>query len=363
MKKLLCIVSGMDAGGAETFLMKVYRKLDKTKYQMDFAVTKTEKCFYDDEIQSTGGKIFHVVPKTKGTLKNFFSIKKIVKENNYECVLRISQSSLSSIELLAARMGGAKKVALRSSNTNSCGSRLNQILHYMFRPVANLIVNIKIAPSTEAAEYMFGKRSVKKGQITYIRNGLDFEKYAFNQEKRDTIRSQLGVQEKVVIGHVGRYSEQKNHKFLFEIMRELINISDKYVLLTIGDGELMSEMRNYASELNITDNIIFYGTTSNVNELYSAFDIIVFPSFYEGMPNVIIESQAAGLVSVISDTITKEANITGLVSYKSLKDNAIAWAKYVESECGKAKKNTYKIFKKEGYFIEDVVNNFIRLLF
>ena len=108
MKRILCIVGGMNAGGAETFLMKVYRTLDTTKYQMDFAVAITDKGYYDDEIVTRGGKIHHVTPKSKGFFKNFNSIRKIVKENRYEYVLRTSQHSLSALELLAAWIGGAK---------------------------------------------------------------------------------------------------------------------------------------------------------------------------------------------------------------------------------------------------------------
>ncbi len=119
MKRMLCIVGGMNAGGAETFLMKVYRALDKTQYQMDFAVAVKEKGFYDDEILSMGGKIFHIIPKTKGFLKNFFDIKRIVKENGYKSVLRTSQHSLSALELLAARLGGAKITIFRSSNSDT----------------------------------------------------------------------------------------------------------------------------------------------------------------------------------------------------------------------------------------------------
>ena len=104
MKRMLCIVGGMNAGGAETFLMKVYRALDKSQYQMDFAVAIKDKGFYDDEILSMGGKIFHIVPKSEGFLKNFFDIKRIVKENDYKSVLRTSQHSLSALELLAARL-------------------------------------------------------------------------------------------------------------------------------------------------------------------------------------------------------------------------------------------------------------------
>ena len=146
-------------------------------------------------------------------------------------------------------------------------------------------------------------------------------------------------------------------------MKELISTSNKYVLLTIGTGPLEEEIKRYAQKLKIENNIIFYGMSDKANEFFSAFDIIVFPSFYEGMPNVIIESQASGLNSVISDTITKEANITGLVKYMSLSDSANKWANTVKKLYSKKRNNTYNEFKNKGYLIQNVVDNFVNVMF
>lgn len=362
MKRLLCILGGMDAGGAETFLMKVYRNIDRNKYQMDFCVAKQEKGFYEDEIVKLGGKIYRIIPKSKGIIKNFIDIKKIVKENEYKYVLRISQHSLSALELLAAKLGGAKIVAFRSSNTNTGGGKLGLLLHYIFRPIANKIVNVKIAPSTEAAKYMFGNSVVKKNKYNLIKNGLDIEKFKYSEENRISIRKELNIEDKFVIGHIGRFSLQKNHKFLLEIFKEYLNKNSNSVLLLIGKGEKEEEIKEYAKELKIGNNVIFYGISDKVNQMYSAMDFYVFPSFFEGMPNVIIEAQTSGLRCLISDTITNECNITNKITFKSLKDSAKNWSEEIDCN-GENRTELVKILYDKSYDINSVVAEFERTIF
>ena len=218
-KRMLCIVGMMSADGAETFLMKIMRNLDRSKYQMDYCVTTYEDGYYDKEIKALGGKVFRVPPKTKGPFKNFNEIRKLVKRENYRYVMRVSQHSLSAMELLAAKMGGAKVLVYRSSNSNTCGGRLNTLLHKMCKFLSICIPNVKIAPSSEAAEFMFGKRLTEKGDVLLLPNALNIETYQYNEKIRKNLRRELGVENSFVVGHVGRFTEQKNHAFLLEIFR------------------------------------------------------------------------------------------------------------------------------------------------
>ena len=359
MKRLLCIVGSMDAGGAETYLMKIYRKLDREKYQMDFCVANTNKGFYEDEITSLGGKIYRITNKSKNMIKNFTDIKKIVKQNSYKYVLRISQHSLSALELLAARLGGARILAFRSSNTHSGGGKFNMIIHYLFRPFANMISNLKIAPSTEAAKFMFGTNIVKRNKFVLLPNGLDLEKFKFSEENRAKIRSELNLKDEFVIGHVGRLTEQKNHKFLLEVFKRYLEYNNNSILLLVGKGELEKQIREYAKELEIIDKIIFYGVSDKVNEIYSAMDIYVFPSLFEGMPNTVIEAQANGLNCIISDTITKEVNMSNRSIQLSL-NNMDSWVSNI-----KQKSIVYRLecSIKEEYNIKKVVANFEKIMF
>ena len=363
MKRILCIVGGMNAGGAETFLMKVYRNLDKTKYQMDFAVAVTDKGYYDDEIIALGGKIHHVTPKSLGFFKNFNSVRKIVKENRYQYVLRTSQHSLSALELLAAWLGGAKVRVFRSSNSNTTsGSKKQMLLHKLCGFMPKRFANVRIAPSTEAAEFMFGKGCVKKDRAQILHNAVDLSVYRYDADSRKKIRQELNVAENaLLIGHVGRFNQQKNHGFLLEIFEKIRSMNENTVLMLVGKGELETDIRAKAEKLGLADHIIFTGVRSDVPQLLSAMDVFVFPSLYEGMPNTVIEAQATGLPCVIADTITREANITGLVAYLPLGGPEIWAEKALESVVAQRADTTQAVVVNK-YNIESVVEDFVKLV-
>lgn len=182
-------------GGAETFLMKIYRNIDRDKYQFDFIVSIKEKGFYNDEIEMLGGKIYYVPPKSESFLKSFFSIKKIVEIHKYKYVIRINEHSLSTIDLIAAKLGGAKVLAMRSSNSNSAGGKMKRKLHKLFRFLPQTVPNVKIAPSTEAACYTFGKKQLDEGKVKILHNAIPYEEFVFNQEIRNKTRRLLNVED------------------------------------------------------------------------------------------------------------------------------------------------------------------------
>lgn len=367
VKRLLCLVSCMNTGGAETFLMKLYRKIDRTKYQMDFGVfTEEEEGFYDKEIKSLGGKIHHLVPKTK----NFSLYKKglydLVKREEYKYVLRITSNAAGFYDLKIAKEAGAKVCIARSSNSSDGDSFKVKLINDISRFLFVKYVDVKIAPSDLAAEYTFGKKATAKGEVYYLNNGLDLDVYSFSEEKRKRIEGEFGLQGKFVVGHVGRFSKQKNHEFLLDIFYELKKKKNNAVLLLVGNGELKQNIEDKAKVLGIDDSIIFAGIRSDVPDLLSAMDVFVFPSFYEGMPNTIIEAQATGLPCVIADTITEEAGVTDCVHFMSLSDSAKVWADKVLSLLDKDKvdRSFYSDnMKNAGYDIGSCVKQFVKLTF
>jgi glycosyltransferase involved in cell wall biosynthesis len=363
LKRILCIVGGMDAGGAETFLMKVYRVLDKTKYQMDFYVASQAEGFYDQEIISMGGKIFRSIPKSKGVFKSFIALKDTVKKQKYNYVMRVSQHSLSTLDLLAAKMGGAKFLVYRSSNSATGGGAVNRTLHVLFKWLPMTVPTIKIAPSTEAAEFMFGKNCVKRSKVKLIKNAIAIDDFIFNQEIRDKIRKDFNIDDKFVVGHIGRFNFQKNHSFLIDIFSEIIKKHANSVLILIGKGELEDEIKNKIKSLALADKVIFTGVRSDIPDLLMAMDVFIFPSFFEGMPNTVIEAQATSLPCIVSDTITKESNITGLISYLPLDDHPKKWAEQAYIFMNNYKRiNTKEIFIKKGYDIISESQKLIELI-
>ena len=365
MKRLLCIVGSMNAGGAETFLMKVYRKLNRTMYQMDFAIGTPEEGFYDQEITELGGRIFHIAPKSEGLLKNFFEIKKLVKTEQYKYVFRTSQNSLSALELFAAKLGGAEKRIYRSSNSNITDSKREMIVHKMCFLMPKLFANVRFAPSTEAAEFVFGKRCIDKGRASIIHNGIDLNTFRFNAEDRNTVRKELDIEDRFVVGHVGRFYVQKNHKKLVEIFYQIQKRIPNAILILVGQGELKKEIETQLIQLGLQDNVIFTGVRKDVSRLLSAMDVFVFPSLYEGMPNTVIEAQATGLPCVISNTITKEAKVTDIITYMGLEDDSAIWAEEAikMSMLCQDRMHPNAVMKGQGYDIEDCVKQFVDAVF
>ena len=353
----------MDRGGAETFLMKVYRNIDKNEYQMDFCVYKSKKGFYDDEINEMGGKIYVLPPKSRNPIKSFFGIVKIVKSQKYYSVFRTSQQSLATMDLLAAKIGGAKKLIYRSSNANITGGIFKKIVNRVFSFLPKIIPNVKIAPSTEAAIFVFGKKQVNNGQVIILPNGLDYNRFKFNIDTRNKVRQELKLDDNIIIGHVGRFNVQKNHDYLLDIFNELHLLNDNVRLILIGEGELEKNIKEKINKLGLESTVYLLGSKQDISGYLMAMDYMIFPSFFEGMPNVIIEAQASGLKCILSDTITKEANITGLLTYKSLNDSPYQWAKFILTDLNYKRKNYKKQFSKNGYIISEQIELYIKNFF
>lgn len=363
IKRLLCCMSSMDSGGAEGFLMKQYRMLDRTKYQMDFCVNVQKKCFYDDEIESLGGRIYRIVPKSqdfKGSLKN---LEKIVRENGYESVLCNSTKPGTVFELIAAKKGGATRLIYRSSSANMSGGLKTKILHNTVGRLAHIVPTVKIAPSTLAAEYCFGRGCISKGKAELLYNGIDISVFKYSDELRKATRRELGLNGEFTAVHIGRFSKVKNHSFLFEVFAELLKSKPDAKLILVGDGELENEFKQKAAQMHIEKNVAFLGLRRDIPAILAAGDVFIFPSIFEGMPNTVIEAQALSLHCVISDTITSEADITGLVEYLPL-GNAKIWADAaLKYSAGYERKDMSEVFIDKKYDTLSTSKEFVRHCF
>lgn len=359
MERILFIMGNMGLGGAETHTMKVYRNIDREQFQFDFVLNIPEKCYYEDEIKSLGGRIFRVTAKSKSITRNFIDIKNIVREYDYNVVLKCGEQAMSWTEMLAAKLGGANKRIMRSTNSRGDSSILGNLMHYLSRVPLNVFITDKVAPSIEAGEWLFGKRACKN--LLIINNGIDLSQYAYNHEKRINGRKILEMpMDAIVLGHVGRFNEQKNHEYLIDIFAEYHKKNEKSYLLLIGDGPLRCKIEEKIKVLGLENFVIFTGNRADVHELYSVMDVFVFPSFYEGMPNTVIEAQANGLKCFVADTITKSANITRNVQYIPL-GNVEAWVdklmefEYERNDCTKS-------FLQNKYDIKSVTETYVQLL-
>lgn len=364
IKRVLCLISSMNVGGAETFLMKIYRKLDKSKYQMDFCVNISEKGFYDDEIRSLGGKIYNI-PCKSSSMKLFKeNLANIIQENQYKYVFRITSNAMGFYDLKVAKENGAKRCIVRSSNAKDEGGAKFLIAHIIGKFLYSKYIDVKIAPSDLAAKYTFGEKTYKRGEVFLLHNAIDVNRYQYSMQSRIKIRKEFGISEDtLVIGHVGRFSTQKNHDYLLKIFKSVLEKHTQTKLILVGKGELQYNVEKRVRDLGISEYVIFTGVRSDIADILSAIDVFVFPSLYEGMPNAVIEAQATGLPCIISDTITREANITGLVKYKALNLPSEEWAKEIINSINEKRESKIEEFINNGYDIESTVKTFEKLIF
>lgn len=364
MKRVLCILSNMNAGGAETFLMKIYRQIDRDLYQMDFCINTKEKCFYENEIQSLGGKIYRIPAKSEN-LKEFKNqLFHIVADNKYKYVLRVASNGASLMDIKIAKKAGAEVCAVRSSNSSDGSSLKAKVAHYFGRWIYGKYADVKFAPSDLAAMYTFGEKAFRKGDVSILHNAIDLKQYTYNENERQKVRDEFGIKDdELLVGHIGRFMKQKNHEFLVDVFQELHRHNKKAKLFLVGDGELKADIESKICLNELEKYVFFLGTRSDMPQILCAIDVLLFPSLYEGMPNVVIESQATGLPCVISDTITKSANITGLVDYVSLNESITTWVEAIYNAASKGRVDTRDAFMKNKYDIQSTAEEFIRLVF
>ncbi len=353
----------MNAGGAETFLMKVYRNIDRERYQMDFCINVKEKCFYEDEILAMGGKIYRIPSKSENLKEFKRQLTQIIKDNGYDHVLRITSSAMGFMDLKIAKKAGASVCCARSSNASDGNSLKSKIAHRLGRVLYGKYVDVAFAPSDLAAAYTFGQKAYDDGRVSILHNAVDLDVFYYDDNQRKNIRQELGISDdKVVIGHVGRFMEQKNHSFLAEIFKSVHEKNDKTVLLLVGDGPLRESFTQKIKDYGLLDNVIFTGIRSDIPKILSAMDVFVFPSFFEGMPNTVIEAQATGLPCIISDTITRGADITGLVDYTSLNDDVSVWRDSVIARFSTPRRDTRDDLISQRYDINSAVSDFVGIV-
>lgn len=328
MIKILHIVTKMDRAGQETFIMNILRVSEKSKYKFDFLCYSNEEGDYDREIMNLGSKIYHLDNYRKvnqTSLEKYFRQLEVLKDwfNNsvehYNIIHVHTFHSLDAIIHLEAlrRSNINSKVIIHSHNSFANHPTLHRLIRKFF-----YFYNFeKAACSKEAAEWMFGGN---QDNVRILLNGIDVKKFEYNEEKRIIFRNNLNLNNKTVIGHIGRFNYQKNHKYLIDIFNEYLKINPDAILVLVGRGELENDIRKKVKDLNINKYVIFMGVQDDISEILSGIDILVFPSLFEGMSLTLIEAQVSGLPVVTNKNISQETVISPLLKKVSL-ENKSQW--------------------------------------
>jgi len=334
--RVLHCVDSMDRGGLETFIMNVYRNIDRSKIQFDFLVRVDGKCSYDDEIISLGGQILYVPAHRKfNKYKNKPALDKFFKENacKYKAV-HVHVSHLGNVSVLSKAK--KYKIKKRIIHSHSTSIKLKDIFRAVFHGFAHEINKYRVenyathffACSKAAGRWLYNNKTFAK-HTRVINNAIEAEKFVFDNKIRNDVRKELGIENKFAIGHVGRFAYEKNHDFLIEVFAEVYTRDENACLLLVGKGELEASIAEKAEGLGIKEAVKFLGVREDVNEIMQAMDVFVFPSYYEGLGIVVIEAQASGLPCVISDVVPDEVKITDLVKKVSLSTSVEEWAEEV----------------------------------
>ncbi|MBQ8468467.1 MAG: glycosyltransferase family 1 protein [Clostridia bacterium] len=327
MIRVAQVLNHMNSGGVEAVVMNYYRNIDRTKVQFDFIVSGDSTIPQRKEIESLGGRVF-VLPKIKQFFAYRKELSKILKENNYK-IVHAHMSTLAYFPLSVAKKCNVPVRICHNHSTSSPKEFVRNVAKKLLKPLAKKYATDFYACGELAGRWMYGDKAFDGGKVTVMNNAIDLDKFDFNQKVREEVRKELAIENNFVVGHIGRFDDQKNHTFLIDIFAELLKKDVSAVLVLAGEGPLQEQAKQKAKELGIEDRVKFLGVRRDANRLYQAFDVFVLPSLYEGLPVVMVEAQTSGLPCVVSDKVSAAVKMTDNLQFESLDKSAGEWADLV----------------------------------
>ncbi len=329
MVRILHVVGTMDLGGAETFIMNLYRKIDREKVQFDFLCHNRIEAEYTDEILSMGGKMYMVEGISHvGFLKYEKSLYDFFKSHPEYQVVHSHQNDLNGLILKQAARAGVKVRVSHSHTEYHYKDFLRKAMFSFFKWNVNRYTTDAFACSKPSGNMLYTGKLKKNFDVVY--NGIDTNRFAYSAEKRQTIEDELNLGNGPIIGHVGRFAPVKNHSFIIDVFNEFLKTHLNAKLLLVGTGDTLAQTKDNVKALGIENSVIFLGSRTDVDSILSAVDIFLFPSIFEGLPVSVVEAQCSGLQVITSDTISKDTVITDLITRMPLSCSAKEWAEKMD---------------------------------
>ena len=346
--RILQVVTIMNRGGLETMLMNYYRQMDRTKIQFDFMVHRNEEGHYDEEILKLGGNIYRMPQIRPGNYKRYFRLLDEFFSSHSE--YKVVHSHINENSSFVLRAANKANVPCRIAHSHLSDLAID--IKLPFRIYArNVMKNHPtdyFSCSQKAGDWLFGKKISDSTRHLVLNNAVNVNEFKFNQSARNQIRKELKIEDKLVIGHIGRFNKQKNHNFLLDIFKTVHEQQTNAVLVLVGEGHLRQSIEKKASELGISDQVLFLGVREDISTIMHGFDLFLFPSLFEGLPVVLVEAQAAGLKCIVSDSITSESDITERIEFVSLNKSPKFWAQVILTSTYDHKDTSEKL-RKNGY--------------
>lgn len=367
-RRLRVLQVGMtrNLGGIETYLIEQFRHLDKSKIDYDFVnITGEYSICYEDEILASGSKIFKVVSRHKNPLLHYWQWFNILLQNKgiYDVIVLNTNSLEYVFPLVLGKIFGIPVRVIHSHNSGFENKQglARRLLVGMNKKLLAWSANLRFACSQFAGQWMF-----KDNPYYVIYNAIDIHKYDADLIVREETRNALGLHTELTLLHVGRFSYQKNHSFLLDIFKEVHRIQPDSVLLLVGDtteeSEFLTEVKRKIKAYGLENVVRLLGRRDDVNKIMQAADVLVMPSFFEGLTVVGIEAQASDLPLLLSDTVTKELGLLPSTQFISLEAGPTAWAEAIVNSKQHNRQSRYEELKAAGYDIGNETERVEKLL-
>lgn len=323
MIKVLHVVSSLGGGGVESMVYNYYTKFDRQLIQFDFIVHGDDIGMLEEKFQVMGSKIFHVTPKKISFMQNVKEINYVIQNGRYD-VVHCHQNFSNFVPLLIAKK---YNVPVRISHAHGCKTVMTTrelIKNYYLRLLNKLGANYFFSCGVGAGKWLHGMHWFPNGRNIILKNAIDTDKFSYSPEVRKGYRRKLNLDDKIVLLHVGRFSEEKNHMFLLQLFHILSKHSKNYILLFVGNGPTEGVIRKQVNDYGLNDQVRFLGVRTDVAEIMNAADIFLLPSKHEGFAITLLEAQATGMIAFASDTIPRETAVTNLIKYIPI-ENPSVW--------------------------------------
>ncbi len=355
MIRVLHSVSNMARAGVESFIMNYYRHMDRGQIQFDFLANKREPGAFEPEIERLGGHVYRSPGFNPLKFPKYVAfLRKLFADNPDMRLIHVHNGALGEYALIAGRIIGLRHCLYHAHSTKIPNGK-GRAVKFVLKPFIQYTATDLLACGDESARFYYGDRNVDSGRCAFVHNAIIPEKFAYNKETRDRMRAQSGLREGVVIGHVGRFTETKNHGRILKIFDEVKKRLPDAQLLLVGTGENEQMIKDAVAALPYARDVVFTGDVGNVHEWYQAMDIFLMPSKWEGLPVVGIEAQAAGLPCFFSAVITRETAVTDLASFVSLDESDEVWADAIVAAAinGAPRRDTSGDIRAAGYDVAE----------
>lgn len=368
----ILVTAPLGVGGISNMMINIQKHLDRDKINFDYLVFHDRKEAMEEVVLNMGSnKYIASVDDVKfGFCRRILrinKIRKVCKANDIKILHYNADSPADLTNILGAKLGGVKFVTIHSHNAGygTAGKGI-KILSKILKPFMPKLCDNYWACSNLAAKFLFPKSIIEKKQYSVLPNGIELDKYDYNPQIRGELRKKMGIDKKFVIGHVGRFSDQKNHTFLLDIFKAVHQKESEAILLLFGVGELMEDMKKKAKFLGIDKYVIFYGASNEMEKMWQVMDVFVMPSLHEGLPVTGIEAQASGLPCIFSENITKEVDVSHKSQFLSLAADIDDWVTTILSHKDQERHSGKQLLKDAGYDImqttEDLSQFYLNLI-